>query len=138
MKLGKFIAKFGWLLVVIGFFQPVACDMNGAQLAKEWLAESETVGYGICMWAVLIIAIIALLGIIFVLLDKKFANDLIFLVPNAVCGLIPYFKFMDEGHTQRGATIIFTGWVLVLLAAIIDIYINKKFAHQSGENSGES
>lgn len=138
MKLGKFIAKFGWLLVVIGFFQPVACDMNGAQLAKEWLSESETVGYGICMWAVLIIAIIALLGIIFVLLDKKFANDLIFLVPNAVCGLIPYFKFMDEGHTQRGTTIIFTGWVLVLLAAIIDIYLNKKFAQQSGGNSDES
>lgn len=138
MKLGKIIAKFGWLLVVIGFFQPVACDMNGAQLAKEWLAKSETTGYGICMWAVLVIAIIALLGIIFVLLDKNYANDLIFLVPNAICGLIPYFKFIDKGHTQRGATIIFTGWVLVLLAAIIDIYINKKFAQQKGGNSSES
>ena len=138
MKLGKFIAKFGWLLVVIGFFQPVACDMNGAQLAKEWLAKDETAGYGICMWAVLIIAIIALLGILFVLSDKKFVNDLIFLVPNATCGLIPYFKFMDEGHTQRGATMIFTGWVLVLLASIIDIYINKKFGQRGGGNSGKS
>ncbi|MDE7390926.1 MAG: hypothetical protein K2M90_00455 [Treponemataceae bacterium] len=138
MKLGKFIAKFGWLLVVIGFFQPVACDMNGAQLAKEWLAKDETAGYGICMWAVLIIAIIALLGILFVLSDKKFVNDLIFLVPNAICGLIPYFKFMDEGHTQRGATMIFTGWVLVLLASIIDIYINKKFGQRGGGNSGKS
>ena len=138
MKLVKFIAKFGWLLVVIGFFQPVACDMNGAQLAKEWLAKDETAGYGICMWAVLIIAIIALLGILFVLSDKKFVNDLIFLVPNAICGLIPYFKFMDEGHTQRGATMIFTGWVLVLLASIIDIYINKKFGQRGGGNSGKS
>ena len=138
MKLGKIIAKFGWLLVVIGFFQPVACDMNGAQLAKEWLAKSETTGYGICMWAVLLIAIVALFGIIFILLDKKYANDLIFLVPNAICGLIPYFKLIDKGHTQRGATIIFTGWVLVLLAAIIDIYINKKFAQQKGGNSSES
>lgn len=143
MKLGKFIAKFGWLLVVIGFFQPVACDMNGAQLAKEWLAKSETAGYGICMWAVLIIAIIALLGI-FALLDKKekkdkkFTNDLIFLVPDAICGLIPYFKFMDEGDTQRGATIIFTGWMLVLLASIIDIYSNKKFTQQNSGNSSKS
>lgn len=138
MKLGKYIAKFGWLLVVIGFFQPIACDMNGVQIAKELFAKSETTGYGICMWAILIIAIIALLGILFVLLDKKYANDLIFLVPNVICGLIPYFKLMDEDYTQRGATIIFTGWVLVLLASIIDIYINKKFAQQSGGNSGES
>lgn len=144
MKLGKIIAKFGWLLVVIGFFQPVACDMNGAELAKELLSESGAAGYGICMWAVLIIAIIALLGI-FALLDKKeerdkeFSNDLIFLVPNVVCGLIPYFKLMDDvGDTQRGATIIFTGWVLVLLGSIIDICIIKKFVQQSGNNSGES
>ena len=138
MKLGKFIAKFGWLLVVIGFFQPVACDMNGAQLAKEWLAQSETAVYGICMWALLIIAVIALLGIIFVLSNKNFTNDLIFLVPNALCGLIPYFKFMNEAPTQRGATMIFTGWVIVLLSSIIDIYINKKFAQKNAGSSDKS
>ena len=37
------IGKIGFLLVFFGFFMPVACDMNGFQLADSGLASNALI-----------------------------------------------------------------------------------------------
>jgi hypothetical protein len=70
MKLNfRLIAKIGFLLVIFGFFMPIACDQNGFQIA-DYLREDEgETFYALLMYLLVISALIGV--IIGVLLCKR-------------------------------------------------------------------
>lgn len=59
---GKWLkwSKISLLLVCFGFFMPVSCDMNGADLARMF-NQMQSPGYAILIWLVLIAAILSII-----------------------------------------------------------------------------
>lgn len=53
-------SKISLLLVCLGFFMPVSCDMNGVDLARMF-NQMQSPGYAILIWLVLIAAILSII-----------------------------------------------------------------------------
>ncbi|MDE7382477.1 MAG: hypothetical protein K2M99_01125 [Treponemataceae bacterium] len=125
-NVAKFIAKVGWILVVIGFFMPISCDQNGVQIAKYMHADKKDF-YAVCMILILIIAIIALIASIFIVIKNiSSIHDIVLLVLDVICGLIPLFGVLSEFDMQSGAGFILAGWIVIFIGAVIGISVNKK------------
>ena len=116
------IGKIGFLLVMIGFFMPVACDMNGFQVANT-LMENEAVFDGLLLY-LLILSAFAGIAIGVLLLMKKTVKLSIDWAIIAICiasGLIVYFSQLEDAELQQGAYVILTGWIIALVGQIISI-----------------
>jgi hypothetical protein len=117
------IGKIGFLLVIIGFFMPVACDENGFGLAKFFIDDGgREIIFGILMYLVFINAIFGIiLGVI--LLQKREVNitlDWLCLIACIASGLIVFFsQLQDLPELQSGAYMILTGWIIAFLSLII-------------------
>jgi hypothetical protein len=118
----RLIAKMLFLLVIIGFFMPMCCDMNGLQLANSGYVDSSGI---FAIYAIFISAIIGfLIGI--VLLTKAS-------VPVAIDWIITVFNFLvtviafyvagvvngNMDYFQSGVYVILTGAILVMIVQII-------------------
>ena len=114
------IGKIGFLLVIIGFFMPLACDMNGLQLA-DYMMEDDMVFDGLLFYLLLISAIAGLALAVLFLMKKNvpIIVDWIILLVCIVSGLIVYFKHLSELELQQGAYFIFVGWIVALIPQII-------------------
>lgn len=123
------MSKVALLLICIGFFMPISCDMNGTELAKMFY-KMDSVGYAILIWVVFISAV---LSIVITLLHKDKIEDenLVvdwFLLGGTVLGGLfsigrvsrEYFKL------QCGAYIIIVGWILSLIFLIMASCSGKK------------
>ena len=121
--------KIGFLLVVIGFFMPIACDSNGFEIAKALNKGDET--FSAILLYVLFAAAVAgvLIGVLLLLKNKvKVYIDWVCLLACIGSGLYLYFfKFEspDISRLQTGAYIIVIGWVIALAAQIIS-HVNKE------------
>jgi len=122
MKLSfRTIGKFGLLLVIIGFFMPIACDRNGFQLAN-YMTENDQVFEGLLFYLLFISAVV---GVIIgaLLLMKKEVNPTIDWITIAVCiasGLYIYLtQFKDGPDLQNGAYVILIGWIAALVLQIV-------------------
>ena len=122
MKLNyRFIAKAGLLLVVLGFFMPVACGMNGFENASEMMTGGDALS-GLLLYIMFFSAIAgAIIG--FMLLSNKTVDSKYDWVAISVCiasGLIVYFS---QGGTdiplETGAYVILIGWIIALGAQIL-------------------
>ena len=116
----RIIGKLGLLLVIIGFLMPVACDMNGFQLANYMLEEGEV--FDGLLFYLLFLSAVAGVVIGVLLLIKKNINPISDWVDIGVCiisGLILYFKLLEELELQNGAYVILTGWIVALVLQII-------------------
>jgi len=117
----RFIAKIGLLLVVIGFFMPVACNQNGFEIAK-FLVKNNKAFEGILLYVLLISAIIGVLIGVSLLMNKGFAGniDWLVIIVCIVSGLIVYFRLLKKGpDLQSGAYLILIGWIIALGGQIL-------------------
>ena len=123
MKLNfRVIGKIALLLVVIGFFMPVACDQNGFQLAKTFSDYDSTIS-SVFLY---VLFISALAGCIIgaLLLMKKNIKPGVDWVCLLICigsGLFVYFNSLrnNEVELQQGAYVILIGWIIALIAQIV-------------------
>lgn len=131
MKTFKLISKVALLLVVFGFFQPVACDQQGFDLA-ETLMEVGELNYtvsAIGLYVAFFAATASILLTVFLLIARKdicaaAVNriDLALLLASiaggvvALCFIISEFEFDFINH---GFYIIISGWVLSLVFSFV-------------------
>jgi MFS family permease len=120
----RVIGKISLLLVVFGFFMPIACDMNGFQIAENL----RDVGYNSSAVFLYVVFISALAGCIIgaLLLMKKEVGISFDWICLPVCigsGLFVYFDLLrdNEFKLQSGAYIILVGWGVSLIAQLISL-----------------
>jgi len=118
----RLMGKIGFLVVIIGFFMPIACDNNGFEIAGHLMDRNETLS-GILMWVLFISAVVGLVIGVLLLMKKSIklkkldpAIDWAAIVICIVSGLIVYFKHLDvDGlKLQTGAFVILVGWIIAL------------------------
>lgn len=119
----RIIGKMSFLLVIIGFLMPVACDQNGFEIAK-YMVDADKNLEGVLLYLLFASAIVGvLLGIL--LLSKinvKTSVDWLTIIVCITSGLVVYFRLLEGGpELQHGAYVILTGWVIALLTQIIAI-----------------
>ena len=119
------IAKLGLLLVIIGFFMPVACDQNGFQIAKYFM-KSDDVMQGIFTYLIFISALIGvIIGALIISRSSISVSPSIDLVVIIVCiasGLIVYFGSLENNvELQNGAYVILAGWIVALACQVLSI-----------------
>ncbi len=116
------IAKLGFLLVVIGFFMPVACEMDGFQLAELFM-DRDSAGNALLLYGVFALSVLGLI-IGALLLAKKnvpTAVDWVVLLACIGCGIAVYFGALKDDHVEleTGAYVILTGWITSFIFQII-------------------
>jgi len=125
----RLIAKLGLLVVIIGFCMPIACDMNGFQIANISM-ENNDVFTGILLYLLFISAIVGLLIAVFILMNKKLPVmcDWIAIIVCIASGLIVYFsKFNSSGFKlQSGAYVILIGWVIALVCQLLSSFGKRR------------
>jgi hypothetical protein len=121
----RLIGKLGFLLVFIGFFMPMACDMNAFELVDNRMLRDEGV-FGI--YTVFISAIAGLLiGVL--LLAKNKVPVYIDWAVTLVCSITTIIMFCYIGYKQdrhesfqSGVYFVLIGSIVALLAQIISSY----------------
>jgi hypothetical protein len=123
----RLIAKLGLLLVIIGFFMPVACNQNGFEIANSLIKNNNNVFAGILLYVLLISAIVGVLIGVSLLMSKGVAGniDWIVIIVCIASGLIVYFGSFKSGpdflkslkrssNLESGAYLILIGWIIAL------------------------
>lgn len=115
-------SKFSLLLVCIGFFMPVSCNMNGVDLARMF-NNMDSTGYAILIWVVLLSAVISIIISLFHkdrIEEESIALDWICLAGSISGGLFSLGR-MDREYfnLQAGAYVIIVGWILSLIFLIL-------------------
>ncbi|MDR0320169.1 MAG: hypothetical protein LBI28_01565 [Treponema sp.] len=108
------IGKFGFLLAIIGFFMPVACDMNAFQLV-EYVDNSV----GVFIIVLFILAVVGLIIGALLLMKKNLPviADWLIIIGCLVIGIILLSK--NELELQYGAYVMGTGFIIALIAQLI-------------------
>jgi len=109
----RVIAKLCFLMVIIGFCMPMACDANGFQIASGDVASKEL---SMALYALFISAIIGfVIGVL--LLSKTripVILDWLVIIVCVLCGSIPFFKNLDNyGDAYQSGIYIINGstWI---------------------------
>ena len=117
------IAKFGLVLVIIGFFMPIACNNDGFELAEKMMNKSDGKLNGILTYLMFISAIAGVvLGVMLVMgrgLGVK--TDWIIIITCIASGLIVYLSTALSNSNiklQNGAYMILAGWIISLAMQI--------------------
>jgi len=123
----RMAGKFCFLLVIIGFFMPMACGMNGFQLANIG-RQSNDIELVIGLYGLLITAIIGfLLGVLLLIKllvpgfkRAKIPNfiDWLIILFSMLCGFILFFVHKNDVSLQTGVYVILAGYLLILLTQI--------------------
>lgn len=119
----RIIAKFALLLVIIGFFMPVACNQNGFQLADT--AKYNSTFDAILLYLLFFSAVIGFIIGVLLLMKKnvKLVFDWFLLIICIGSGLLAYFNLFgsnfDLQYLQSGAYFILAGWIIALIAQIV-------------------
>jgi hypothetical protein len=118
------IGKWGFLLVVIGFFMPVSCSMNGFQIAEYAAVEVSLALYGL-FFSALVGLIIGIL-----LIAKKAIPVLLDRIVALICvgsGFILLLETIKEGfELQSGGYVILLGCVTVLVLETLSEFQHKQ------------
>ena len=116
----RLISKIGLLLVIFGFFMPIACERNGFQIAK-FMMDTDNNLAGMLIYLLFACALVGT-AIGAMLLTNKSVNpsiDWAVIILCIVSGLIVYFKNLDGLKLQNGAYVILVGWIVALGAQIL-------------------
>jgi len=123
----RIFGKIGLVLVIIGFFMPIACDQNGFELAKT-LNQLDDTFSAILLYVLLAAAVAGVfVGVLLLMKNKiKVYVDWVCLLACIGSGLILYIpKLDDKPNLQTGAYLILAGWVIALAAQVFS-KVNKE------------
>jgi len=125
----RIISKIGLLLVIIGFFMPISCNLNGFQIAS-----SESTFYGpnfisICLYSVFIFSCVGFLSLFILLYKKSYSIvydwiDLIIVIMSFSIFIGVQTRNTDDLSTwiamqmQYGAYIIFLGLLVSFVSLV--------------------
>jgi hypothetical protein len=119
----RLYSKFALLLVVFGFFMPVACNQNGFELAEILVKGDNSLFLGILMYVLFVAAVLGVIIGIMLLMKKKVnvAYDWITILVSIGSGLIVYFRLFEKAKDalQTGAWVILIGWIVALVFMLI-------------------
>lgn len=115
-------SKISLLLVCLGFFMPVSCNMNGVDLARMF-NQMDSTNYAVLIWVVLLAAVISIIFSLFHkdnLQKEPIVADWILLAGSIFGGLFSIGRMRREYfNLQIGAYFIITGWILSLIFLIL-------------------
>jgi hypothetical protein len=117
----RLIGKIGLVLVILGFFMPISCDMNGFELAKLMRQADNTLS-ALLLYLLFISTVAGLVVGVLLLLQKRVgvAADWVTILVCIGSGLVVYFNVLDQSpKLQTGAYVILAGWIVALLAQIV-------------------
>jgi len=133
MKLNfRIIAKAGLLLVVFGFFMPVACSMNGFELARSMDSFGKTsiaIGLYVVFFAALAGCVIGAL----LLANRNVSSTLDWICVLASIGGGLFFIVPSSGNGnsvsfQSGAYVILVGWIIAVVGQLLYRTDKKEFS----------
>lgn len=114
-------SKIALLLVCIGFFMPVSCEMNGVDLAKMFY-HMDSIGYAILVWVVFAAALLSIIISLFHkdnLEEESLVVDWALLGGTVAGGLFSIGRMSREFFgLQIGAFVIILGWILSFIFLI--------------------
>ena len=118
------IAKIGFLLVVIGFCLPMACDSNGFEIASDGFVDTWV---SILLYGLFVTAIIGFIAGLLLFVNKGFpvTVDWVVSILCIACGLVPFFYFMNDFQYQTGVYIVLAGYAVIIVCQILS-YIKKE------------
>ncbi|GHU07397.1 hypothetical protein FACS1894151_01660 [Spirochaetia bacterium] len=111
----KGIGKLCLLLVVFGFFMPVACDQNAFQIVDNGMLKTEGV---VAIYVLFIFAIIGIIIGILLLLKINIPAPVDWIV-TLVCLLIAVIMFCYIGFGQESIDYFQTGAYFILIGPIL-------------------
>ncbi|MCL2138736.1 MAG: hypothetical protein FWH41_06010 [Treponema sp.] len=116
----RMIGKIGFLLVIIGFFMPVACEMNGFDLASALMQGGSSID-GILLYVLFISAIVGVILGVLLMMKKSIpgAAEWVVLLVCVASGLIVFFRGIDTLTLNAGAYFILIGWICALITQLI-------------------
>jgi uncharacterized membrane protein YfcA len=99
---------------------PVACNLNGFQIADYCINQGATF-YGLLMYLLVISALIGVIVGVLLLMKKNVKPhiDWVIIIVCVASGIILYFKFLQDLELQYGSYFILVGWIIALLLQII-------------------
>ena len=125
----RLVAKGLFLLVFIGIFMPMCCDMNGLQLANSGYVDSQAI---FAIYAIFVSSILGLLIGFLLLLKIKVPVAIDWLV-TIFCSGVAIIAFYVAGYVngnseyfQSGVYMILVGAILILLFQIISAVKKEK------------
>ncbi|MCL2834736.1 MAG: hypothetical protein FWD78_16315 [Treponema sp.] len=112
------IAKFLFILVIIGFCMPMSCDKNGFEIASSGLASSALI---FALYVIFIFAIFGVIVGVILAAGKKVPViiDWVILIACILGGIIPFFYNLNGYEYQSGVYFIMVGYILILIFQII-------------------
>jgi len=125
----RIISKIGLLFVVIGFFLPVSCNLNGFEIAKTLETYGGPTILSISLYSIFIFSCIGIILLFALLMKYKFSigydwADLIIIIIAFSVFIYAHIKSSDDSlialfnRLQSGAYIIFIGLVVSLFSLI--------------------
>jgi hypothetical protein len=138
MKLNfRIIGKTGLLLVILGFFMPISCQMNGFGLAEYMDAFGNSVS-AVLLYILFFSALAGCIIGILLLMGKniKSSYDWICLLTCIGSGFIVFIISLGdmESELQSGAYFILLGWIIALAAQIKSNNGNNHIRNITGAN----
>jgi hypothetical protein len=102
----------------MGFFMPMACQMNGFQIADTMINQSGGVLEGLLLYLLFVSALAGVVVGILLLLKKVIpvSADWAAIIVSIGSGLIVYIKTFNKAELQTGAYVILVGWIVALAA----------------------
>jgi len=114
------IGKVGFLLAIMGFFMPVACDMNAFQIIEHVDATSTALILGLFAFAIIGLV----LGAILLKKSIPVFVDWVVILGSIITGLVLLSR--NEMELQYGAYVIKSGFAVALLTQIISAVKREK------------
>ena len=110
------IAKLALILVIIGFFMPVACDRTGFQIA-DFFMKNDNVFNGLLTYLLFGSAVVGVIIGVLMLTGKGGVSPTIDWAVIIVCiasGLIIYFSVISKNNIKlnNGGYFILAGWIV--------------------------
>jgi len=125
----RVIGKFCLLLVIFGFFMPMACDQNAFQIIDKGMLKTEGT---VAIYVAFILSIIGLIIGISLLMKKRvpiFIDWLITLVVSGIVIVMFYYVGYKQGYHkyfQSGAYVVLIGSIIALIAQIISAFLEAE------------
>lgn len=124
-------AKIGLLLVGIGFFLPISCDMNGFEISDALRSSGQLFSADKNASILLYVMFVsALLGVGLLLINKHYIGlDWILFAVSSGSGIIAVSlitKYSDFSSPQVGAYLIGLGYLVAGVCLIIATFTSKK------------